>query len=178
MELLLHLKSIILEKSKKEEDNILIDKFDYENQEILLFATKHQWYDRYGYHSFDEIKDIYEESNDSKLRIGVPNEMIFNFFKDNFKEIEKKFKSIESNYEFRGPRLVIIKNRKKENDENPEYFDFAEFIIQKKSETDFYIITSAFSKDGFFLKSVGRIKYNTPRLTFENKFYFNSILII
>lgn len=175
MKLLSHLKNVILESSRRP---ILVDSFIYDNKEIFLYAIYHQWEERFGIKSFEEILDIYDNSNDLKLRIGVPNEMIKVFFKKNFNVINEKFNEVEPQYKSEPSRILIVKNRKEENEDNPEYFDFAEFIIQKNSQYRFDIITSAFSKDGFFLKLFDKTKTNASRLTVESKFYFDYTLII
>ena len=177
MKLISRLKDIIFESSR---GNKVVDRFNYDDKEILLTANYHQWKERFGIKSFEEILDIYDNDDSLKLRIGVPNEMISFFFQKNFEKIVEKFNEIESKSSLKPQRILIIKNRKKQNvlEDNPEFFDFAEFIVQKNSQYWFEIITSAFSKDGFFLKLFDKTETSTPRLTVENKFYFNSTLIV
>lgn len=176
MKLISHLKNIILEVYGP---RIPVDKFNYGDNEIFLSASYHQWEERFGIKSFEEILDMYE-TDGLKYRFGVPNDMIKVLFKKNFGKIYDKFNQVESSSNIRSPRLNIIKDRKIQSDmeDNPEHFDFVEFIIQKNSQFRFEIVTSSFSKDGRYLKLFDKSKSPAPRLMVENKFYFDSTLII
>jgi hypothetical protein len=180
MRLLEYIKNIIIESSRRRK---FIDKFESNDLEILLFAQEHQWRDRFGEKTFEEIKDIFETTR-GKIRIGVPNLWIKDIFKKNFENISKKFNDIEygflkksSNY---GPRLLLIKNRQEQNEleDNPEIFDFIEFVIQKNSDDEFEIVTSAFSNDGNFLRKFNKVEDRTQRLSVESKFYIDYVLIL
>jgi hypothetical protein len=178
MRLLDCVKNIIIESYGPRK---FVDKFKYDNKKIIFFASYHQWEERFGSKTFEEILDIYEKLGD-KIRVGVPNFWIKNIFKKNFEKISKAFIDIE--YDFRKtpqnwyPRLLLIKNRQAQNEleNNPETFDFIEFVVQKTPNDRFEIITSAFSDDGLFLKEFS--KEQTPRLTVESKFYIDKVLIL
>ena len=170
MKLLSNLKNIIFEISGPRK---YVDKFIYDDKQILLLASYHQSEERFGIKSFEEILNIYYNDG-SEIRFGVPNNLIKKLFKQNFEKIYNEINKVETKSEDLKPRLNIVKNRQEQNEleNNPEDFDFIEFVIQKNSENKYEIITSAFSKDGKFLKLFGKSKNSTPKLVAETEFHF------
>ena len=83
------LTQIILEDSGS--GIIPVTKFVYDGYLINLTASYHQWNERQGLKSLEEIVNIYEYNAVYKEkyydRVGVPNRMIKEIFTDNF-EIE------------------------------------------------------------------------------------------
>jgi hypothetical protein len=180
MRLLDCVKNIIIESYGPRK---FVDKFNYDDQDIMLFASYHQWEERLGSKTFEELLDIREKMG-NKIRVGVPNYLIKNIFKKNFEKISKMFNDIEHDFHEkspnRNPRLLLIKDRQEQNEleNNPEIFDFIEFVVQKNNNDKFEIITSAFSENGNFLKKFNKVEDRTPKLTVESKFYIDKILIL
>ena len=153
--------NIILEASRR-------PKLRYINKDpknfIELISTYHQWFERHGDLTLDDIKYLYYE-NGGKYRVGVPDEIITNLFKKNINKITEAFKTNNI------PRIIFIK--KNNDNEDEEIFDNSEFIIGTRDTKTYNIITSAFSSDGNYLRNVNK----DPRLQIENQQY-NDLLVI
>jgi len=118
----------------------------YDKRLYSIISTYHQWFDRHGDNSYDQnINLFYEKNNsDNNYRIGVSDRLLIPLIKKNIGKIIDSFK-------MHNPcNKRIIFTNKILNNENEEYFDFTEFIIQK-DENELKIVSSAFSEDGNFL---------------------------
>jgi hypothetical protein len=158
MKLLDTIKQILVESGRRP---ILLFADVIEDKRVRLFASYHQWEERYGKFSFDKIADFYLEDKDRHIknpnyvvRVGVPNDMITDFFDDNYEKIKKHF------YELYGPPYndKFISEQKiifvKQFSDNPreEDFDYMEIGLAREIGETYFIFTSAFSKDGKMLK--------------------------
>jgi len=118
----------------------------YDKRLYSIISTYHQWFDRHGDNSYDQNIDLFYEKNnsDNNYRIGVSDRLLIPLIKKNIGKIIYSFK-------MHNPcNKRIIFTNKILNNENEEYFDFTEFIIQK-DENELKIVSSAFSEDGNFL---------------------------
>ncbi len=118
----------------------------YDRMLYNIVSTYHQWFDRHGDNTYDENYDIFFGKNisDDDYRVGVSDSILIPLIK---KEIGKIIES----FKIHNPcnkRIIFIKKRNDNQDE--EYFDFLEFIVQKDGN-ELKIVTSAFSEDGNFL---------------------------
>lgn len=158
MKLLNTIKQILLESGRKP---ILLFADVIDDKRVRLFASYHQWEERYGQFDFDKIADFYLEDKDRNLkkpeyviRVGIPNDMIVDFFDDNYEKIKQHF------YELYGPPSndKFIPNQKiifvKQFTDNPrdEDFDYLEIGLAREIGETYFIFTSAFSKDGKMLR--------------------------
>ena len=134
-----------------------VTSFVYDGFLIYLFATFHQWSERMGSNSLEEIVDMYEYnfSNNPKYynRIGVPNKLISEIFTNNFKVIKSEM--MKSKLEKSNNRVFFVKNLDEFLD-LPDYMDHAEFILATDDFKNYNIITSAFSNRGNYLKSFNK----------------------
>jgi hypothetical protein len=157
------LTQIILEDSGS--GIIPVTKFVYDGYLINLTASYHQWNERQGIKSLEEIVNIYEYNAVYKEkyydRVGVPNRMIKEIFTDNFEVI----KNIMSNLSLVRPdnTLVFVKEVGEALD-LPQYMDYAEIILLTEDLKNYKIITSVFSPTGTYLKKFGK-NQNSPRFT-------------
>lgn len=128
-----------------------VTSFVYDGFLIYLFATFHQWSERKGSNSLEEIVDMYEYnfSNNPRYynRIGVPNKLIGEIFTNNFKVIKSEMMKSKSE------NMVFFVKNMDEFLDLPDYMDHAEFILATDDFKNYTIITSAFSNRGNFLKS-------------------------
>jgi hypothetical protein len=166
LKLLSFLESLIVEAARRDK---LIDVINYDNNEIVLLSSYHQWFERYGQKTYNEIVDLYLNTSD-KHRIGVPDNMIKSVFKENLKTILESHREIPQNEN----RIIFVKKRK-DDDDRMEIFDYIEFILSKDNNK-YTIITSAFSKDGNFLRT-GQIP-KTHKVFVENKQIYNYPVVI
>ena len=95
--------------------------------------------------------------------------MIKNFFSNNIDKIYNAFEKEQP----KNNKIIFVHKRKNNQDE--ENFDYIEVLLQKDGNF-FNIITSAFSKDGRFLKT-RREEDNAERITVEEKSIDNYIVI-
>jgi len=176
MNLLSVLKNIvILETEHKNYRPTVIFSKIVDNKLIQLISTKHQKIDRFGNHSYDDLVSIYQDYLDTRKskyqnppRIGVPDSMVKNFFENNVEKIYQTFETEKPE----NNQIIFVKKRKDNEDEN--FFDYTEILI-KKDGNFFSIITSAFSKDGQYLKTENEEK-KSKRVKLE--FYYKSNLIV
>ena len=118
----------------------------YNRMMYNIVSTYHQWFDRHGDNTYDENYDLFFKKNisDDDYRVGVPDSILIPIIK---KEIGKIIESFKTHNPC-NKRIIFTKKRSDNQDE--EYFDFIEFIVQKDSN-ELKIVTSAFSEDGNFL---------------------------
>lgn len=118
----------------------------YNRMMYNIVSTYHQWFDRHGDNTYDENYDLFFKKNisDDDYRVGVPDSILIPIIK---KEIGKIIESFKMHNPC-NKRIIFTKKRSDNQDE--EYFDFIEFIVQKDSN-ELKIVTSAFSEDGNFL---------------------------
>jgi len=118
----------------------------YDRMMYNIVSTYHQWFDRHGDNSYDKNYDIFFEKNvsDDDYRVGVSDSILIPL-------IKKEIGNIIESFKIHNPcnkRIIFTKKRNDNQDE--EYFDFIEFIVQKDGN-ELKIVTSAFSEDGNFL---------------------------
>jgi len=86
---------------------IPVTKFVTDGYLITLNASKHQWKDRQGSKSLEDIVEIYEDNflNNPKFydRVGVPNRLIKNVFINDFYIIKKRMSNLNN------PKNSVIK---------------------------------------------------------------------
>jgi hypothetical protein len=143
---------------------------------IQLLSTKHQRVERFGNQSYDDLVDMYNEYLETRRskfqkppRIAVPDMMVKDFFESNLMKIYYSFE--DENPE--NKQIIFVKKRK--DNEDDDVFSYIEVLLKKEGNF-FYIITSAFSKDGQFLKTEDEEKKST-RVRLESR-KNNSILVI
>lgn len=124
-----------------------------------LISSAHQWFERHGDLNYEEIKDLYYEKSERepKYRIGVPNTIIIDIFKQNINKIIDSFNNLNEN------KIIFVKNNTTNDEE--ENFDYIEFLLAIDKLYTFIIVTSALSSDGNYLRNINP----TPRLRVENK---------
>lgn len=169
MKLLQSLSELILEVRKQD---IKRAEISYGDKIIKIISTYHQWFERHGDQSYQEILNLYDKVSlkDYKYRIGVPDNMIINLIKNNLQKITGSFDQLQPGKN----RVLFIKKRVEDYDRDP-VFNFIEFVLQKNSDTEYLIITSAFSDDGLFLY-LGT-KEKTTRVFVEHKDYSDYLIV-
>ncbi len=157
------LTQIILEDSGN--GTIPVTKFVYDGFLINLIATHHQWSDRKGIKSLDEIVDIYEYNAVYKEkfyeRVGVPNRLIKEIFTDNFETIKRRMSKLSL---VRPDNTVVFVKEVGEILDLPHFMNYAEIILLTEDLKNYKIITSVFSETGTYLKKFGK-NQNSPRFT-------------
>lgn len=118
----------------------------YDKMMYKIISTYHQWFDRHGDNSYEENVDLFYEKNnfDNDYRIGVSDSILIPLIKNDINKIVESFKI----HNPCNKRIIFTKRRI--NNEDEEYFDFVEFVIQK-DDNELKIVSSAFSEDGNFL---------------------------
>lgn len=144
---------------------IPVTKFVYDGFLIYLNATFHQWNERQGLKSLDEIVEIYEDNflNNPKYydRVGVPNRLIKEIFTNNFEVIKKRMSKLSL---VRPDNTVVFVKQVGELLDLPFYMDYVEIIILTDDLKNYKVITSVFSETGTYLKKFGK-NQNSPRFT-------------
>jgi len=142
---------------------IPVTKFVTDGYLITLNASKHQWRDRQGSKSLEEIVDIYEYNfiKNPKYyeRVGVPNRLIKNVFINDFYIIKKRMSNLSLNNS--NNSIVFIKEVGDELD-LPQYMNYIEFLLFTEDLINYTIVTSVFSENGDYLKTFGKTK-SSPR---------------
>lgn len=168
MKLLSTLKDVIILETKKGQDGITIFSKLVDNKLIELKSTYHQRRERFGVETYDKIVDKYQDYlafRRSKFqqppRLAVPDSMIKEFFSKNVDRIYNVFN--EENPE--NGKLIFV--HKRFDNEDDKFFDYIEVLLKKEGNF-FYIITSAFSSDGKFLKTKDTEK-RSKKVTLEQK---------
>ena len=176
MKLLVTLKNIILNEENNKPRGTTIFSTVSNDKLIQLKSTYHQRNERHGNETYKDIVDKYNDflyTNKSKFRqpprFAVPDTMIKNFFSDNVDKIYGAFE----NEQPKNNKIIFVHKRK--NNEDEENFDYIEVLLHKDGNF-FNIITSAFSKDGQFLKTK-REEDNAERVRVEQKSIDNYIVI-
>ena len=176
MKLLNQLAKVILENRGREYRPTVLFSNMIDNRLIQLLSTKHQRVERFGNQTYDDLVDMYNEfveTRKSKFqkppRIAVPDMMVKDFFESNLMKIYYSFE--DENPE--NKQIIFVKKRK--DNEDDKVFSYIEVLLKKEGNF-FYIITSAFSKDGQFLMTdVEEKKSNRVRLEARKN---NNILVI
>ena len=95
MKLLNTIKQILLESGRKP---ILLFADVIDDKRVRLFASYHQWEERYGQFDFDKIADFYLEDKDRNIkkleyviRVGIPNDIIVDFLMITMKKLNNTF---------------------------------------------------------------------------------------
>jgi len=158
MKLLNAIKQILLESGRRP---ILLFADVIEDKRVRLFASYHQWEERYGQFNFDKIADFYLKDKDRNInnlsyviRVGVPNDMIVTFFDDNYEKIKQHFYELygpPSNDKFIPEQKIIFVKQFSDNPRE-EDFDYIEIGLAREIGETYFIFTSAFSKDGKMLR--------------------------
>jgi len=176
MKLLNQLAKVILENRGREYRPTVLFSNMIDNRLIQLLSTKHQRVERFGNQTYDDLVDMYNEfveTRKSKLqrppRIAVPDTMVKYFLESNLMKIY--YSCEDENPE--NKQIIFVKKRK--DNEDDKVFSYIEVLLKKEGNF-FYIITSAFSKDGQFLMTdVEEKKSNRVRLEARKN---NNILVI
>jgi hypothetical protein len=134
---------------------------------IRLFSSHHQWFDRQGDLTYDELKSIYYEKiyKQPKFRIGVPDSIITDIFKKKLNKIIAGFGNLKET------KIIFVTPNS--NNEDDETFDYIEFLLSTNDVKLFTIVTSAFSSDGNYLRNINK----TERLRLEHKINHNIKII-
>ena len=174
MKLLNTIKQILIESGRRP---ILLFADVIEDKRVRLFASYHQWEERYGKFSFDKIADFYLEDKDRHIknpdyivRVGIPNDMIIDFFDNNYEKIKQHFYELYGpppEYRFIDGQKIIFVKRYSDNPRE-EDFDYMEIGLAREIGETYFIFTSAFSKDGKMLR-----KFRGPE---SPKVFMESIL--
>jgi hypothetical protein len=140
---------------------IPVTKFVTDGYLITLNASKHQWKDRQGSKSLEDIVEIYEDNflNNPKFydRVGVPNRLIKNVFINDFYIIKKRMSNLNN------PKNSVVFIKEVGDELNlPQYMNFIEFLLFTEDLINYTIVTSVFSENGDYLKTFGKTK-NSPR---------------
>jgi hypothetical protein len=140
---------------------IPVTKFVTDGYLITLNASKHQWKDRQGSKSLEDIVEIYEDNflNNPKFydRVGVPNRLIKNVFINDFYIIKKRMSNLNN------PKNSVVFIKEVGDELNlPQYMNFIEFLLFTEDLINYTIVTSVFSEYGDYLKTFGKTK-NSPR---------------
>jgi hypothetical protein len=176
MKLLNQLVTVILENRGKEyRPTVLFSKM-IDNRLVQLLSTRHQRVERFGNQTYNDLVDMYNEfieTRKSKFqkppRIAVPDMMVRDFFESNLMKIYYSFEDENP----KNKQMIFVKKRK--DNEDDEVFSYIEVLLKKEGNF-FYIITSAFSKDGkFLMTNVEEKKSNRVRLEVRKN---NNILVI
>jgi hypothetical protein len=154
------LSQIIIEGS---EGTLPITQFVHDGYLIKLVATYHQWNERQGTKSLDEIVDIYEhnfvENPKFYERVGVPNRLIKEIFTNEFDTIKRRMSKLSL---VRPDNTVIFMKEVGESLDLPHYMEFVEIILLTEDLKNYKVITSVFSPTGTYLKKFGK-NQNSPR---------------
>ena len=176
MKLLNQLVRVIMENRGRDYRPTVLFSNIIDNKLVQLLSTRHQRVERFGNQTYNDLVDMYNEfieTRKSKFqkppRIAVPDMMVRDFFESNLMKIYYSFE--DENPE--NKQIIFVKKRK--DNEDADVFSHIEVLLKKEGNF-FTIITSAFSKDGQFLKTEDEEKKST-RVRLEAR-KNNSILVI
>jgi hypothetical protein len=160
--------TILNEFEKKKNKGVTLVSKIVGDRLITLTSTYHQRTERFGNLDYDSIVDLYNEyletrksKFDQPPRLAVPDNMIVTTFENKLDNIYNSFETIKPENQ----KLIFVKRRKDNEDDGQ--FNFMEFLISKDGSF-FHIITSAFSKDGQFIKTKNE-KDIAKRVTLEQR---------
>ena len=164
MKLLSLLSDIILESDNKKK---FLGQFNFDGDKIKLFASPHQYGDRFGDMRFFEIRNYYNEISlksdysEKNTRIGVPNSTVRGIFTSKFEQIKNGFKKNPNSFKIR-----FVKHN--QDNQYEEFFDYTEFVLARSKDGKTYtIVTSAYSQYGDFLKRMGKDSEQDPKVLIE-----------
>jgi hypothetical protein len=141
-----------------------------------FYASSHQSIDRKGNRDFDFIRQSILDSIDSDTstheRVAIPNDILSQIIELKYSKIIRSFADYSP-----GDRLKFV--YRDEDNEDEEVFDYLEFIIEKSSRKDkLYVIpTSTYSFDGNYLRFFNKNKPQQKKVTLENYFHINTIVL-
>ena len=157
------LSDLILEQVKPD-GSLPIVSFVYDKFLINLSATYHQWNQRQGNKSLDEIVEIYDYNftNNPKFyeRVGAPNKLIGSIFIDDFDKIKNRMSKLDL---VRPNNTISVVKEVGDDLGLPYFMNYLEFIVLADDLKNYKIITSAFSKNGSYLMTTKENK-NSPKL--------------
>jgi hypothetical protein len=176
MKLLNQLAKVILENRGREYRPTVLFSNMIDNRLVQLLSTKHQRVERFGNQSYDDLVNMYNEFLETRRskfqtppRIAVPDMMVKDFFESNLMKIYYSFEDEKP----KNNQIIFVKKRK--DNEDDDVFSYIEVLLKKEGNF-FSIITSAFSKDGQFLRTENEEK-KSIRVRLEVRKH-NDILVI
>jgi hypothetical protein len=165
MRLLSLLSNLILESGLKRK---FLSQFAIDGEGVKLFASPHQYSDRFGNDSFNSVRNYYfsvldnKRMKESEIRFAVPDTILKNLVYDKFEQIKSGFDEYPDSYKIR----FVFRN---EDNEYEEKFDYIEFVLAKSDDMKtFTIVTSSYSDDGNYLRRMGQYAEQDPRVILEN----------
>ncbi len=165
MKLLSLLSNLILESGLKRK---FLAQLINNGERIKLFASPHQYFDRFGNESFDAVRNYYfsvldnKRMKESDIRFAVPDSILKSLIQNKFEQINLGFDEYPDSYKIR----FVFRN---EDNDYEEKFDYIEFVLAKsKDMKTFTIVTSAYSDDGDYLRRMGQYAEQDPRVILEN----------
>ena len=143
----------------------------YDGNQYNIVSTYHQWFDRHGDNDYETNLDLFFEKNadNNKYRVGVSDQILVPLIKNNGPKIIESFNTINPC----SKRIIFTKKRLDNEDE--EFFDVIEFILQKDNRS-LKIVTSAFSEDGLYL--LLGIKTKTDKINLKENFCSDELEIV
>lgn len=145
--------------------------FQYNGNQYNIVSTYHQWFDRHGDNDYETNLDLFFEKNvdNNKYRVGVSDEILVPLIKNNGSKIIESFDNINPC----SKRIIFTKKRN--DNEEEEFFDVIEFIIQKDNRS-LKIVTSAFSEDGLYL--LLGIKTKTDKINLKEEYCLDNLEVV
>ena len=167
--LIMNLLSILVDLITEDENKRkFLGQIKFGNDKIKLFSSGHQYSDRMGDMTFDEVRDYYFDVLDNnkikepEIRFGVPDSILRSTILSKLSIIIKSFLDNPKSFKI---RFVHFDN----DNEYEEKFDNIEFVLSRSRDMkSFTVVTSAYSKDGDFLKRMGKFAEQDPKIILEN----------
>ena len=164
MKLLSLLSSLVLESDLKRK---FLGKTKVGGDEIKFFTSPHQYSDRFGQNSFDEVRNYYftvldkGAMDEDDIRFAVPDNILRQLLPEKIEQIKDGFINNPNSYKIR----FVFRD---ENNEFEEKFDYIEFVLTKsKDMKSFTVVTSAYSDNGEYLRRMGRYAEQDPKVILE-----------
>ena len=164
MRLLSLLSNIILEFDNKRK---FLGQFNFDGDKVKLFSSSHQYDDRFGQNSFDEVRNYYftvldkGTIDEDDIRFAVPDNILRQLLPEKIEQIKDAFINNPNSYKIR----FVFRD---ENNEFEEKFDYIEFVLTKsKDMKSFTVVTSAYSDNGEYLRRMGRYAEQDPKVILE-----------